>query len=150
MGVILECTYLIRSNVIVVEVIVLFADGFACCIGESDIAARITRNLDSLKNFACCKRFNGLCLADCRVFTIDFFVERHFDTGESAPRFVLKRDFLVGVGNLLGDLGVGFQATAVPCYGCSITQPACVKDMVPHGINRQPVVRPIHLNGMLT
>ena len=147
MGVILECTYLIRSNVIVVEVIVRFADGFVVCIGEADIAARITRNLDFLRDCACVKRSNGLRIAECLAFTI---VERHFDTGESVLRFVLKRDFLVGVGNLLGDLGVGFQAVGVPCGVCFILQAARVKDMVPHGINIQPCVRPIHLNGMLT
>jgi len=98
-------------------------------------------------DFACFKRFNGLRLAECHIFII---VERHFDIGEFVLRFVLKRDFLVGVGNLLGDLGVGFQAVGVPCGVCFILQAARVKDMVPHGINRQPVVRPIHLNGMLT
>ena len=147
MGVILECTYIIRSNVIIVEIIVLFADVFAACIGEADIAARIIRNLDSFRDFACGKRFDGLRIAECHIFII---VERYCDIGESALRFVLKRDFLVGVGNLLGDIGVGFQAIGVPGVVCAILQAVRVKDMVPHGINIQPCVRPIHLNGMLT
>ena len=124
MVVILECTYLIRSNVIIVEVIVLFADGFAVCIGEADIAARIIRNRDSIKDASCGKRFNGLRIAECLVFITDFFVERHFDIGEFAPRFVLKIDFLVGIGNLLGDIGVGFQASSVSfgvCGVCGVT-----------------------------
>ena len=51
---------------------------------------------------------------------------------------------------LLGDIGVGFQAIGVPGVVCAILQAVRVKDMVPHGINIQPCVRPIHLNGMLT
>ncbi len=105
-----------------------FADVFAACIGEADIAARIIRNLDSFRDFACGKRFDGLRIAECHIFII---VERHFDTGEFAPRFVLKRDFLVGVGNLLGDIGVGFQAIGVPGVVCAILQAVRVKDMVP-------------------
>ena len=119
-GVILEFTYILRSNVIVVEVIVLFADGVVFCIGEADIAARITRNLDSFRDCACAKRGNHLLLADCLVFITDFFVERHFDIGEFVLRFVLKIDFLVGVGSLLGDIGVKFQAVGVPCGVCGV------------------------------
>ena len=154
MGVILECTYLFRSNVIVIEVIVRFADGFAVCTGESDIAVRTIRNHDFFKDFACFKRFNGLRIAVCRVSITVFFVERHFDIGESVLRFVLKIDFLAGIGNLLGDIGVGLQATAVPGV-CAILQVARIKDMVPHGINKQPwfiviAYRPIHFNAMTT
>ena len=36
----------------------------------------------------------------------------------------MKIDFLVGVGSLLGDIGVGFQASFVPCGVCAIVQVA--------------------------
>ena len=109
MGVILECTYLFRINVIFVEVIVLFADE-AVFIGESDIGARFTRNRDCVRDSTCGNRGNRLLLADYLVFTIDFFVERYCDIGESVLRFVLKIDFLVAVANVLfDDIVVGSQ-----------------------------------------
>ena len=152
-GVILECTYLSRSIFIIVEVIVRFADGLVVCIGEADIGARVTRNLDCVRDFSCGNRFNVLLLTDLIVFITIFFVERYFDTGEFVLRFVFKRHCLAAVENVLsGDIGIGFQAVGVPGFVCAIYQ-ACIKDMTAHIVNIQPCVsvlayRAIHFYGM--